>query len=163
MRRGLHVAIVAAMLLYCQLASDDGYSEEVGEFIIDTMYARVTLGDFSQPLCDPACAACDLIVKYRFRVHPGTVNSISIGLAGTGQKIEWDFGSIESVPADCQRQDSLRAPLPCLLGGLQDTAYVRVEFSVFFYEAVGRLGVENSVLGQFDCDRTMAVPVGDAQ
>lgn len=163
MRRGLHVAVMVAMLLYWQLASSDGYSEQVGEFIIDTMYARVTLGDFSQPLCDPACAACDLIVKYRFRVHPGTVNSISIGLVGTGREIMWDFGNIESMPADCQRRDSLRAPLPCLLGGLQDTAYVLVKFSVFFYETAGRLGAENSVVSRIDCDSTMAVPVGDAQ
>jgi hypothetical protein len=135
MRRAMGILFAITILLACSLWQDDSQSEETGRLIIDTIYARITVGTFKERSCKDVCAACDVIIGYRFGSYAGFIPTIEIHAleSKTRCRYDRDFGM---HPAEMPIRDSLRCYFPEAYEGI-DTAHVRVWLDGSCYDIVG--------------------------
>jgi hypothetical protein len=112
------------------------HSENAGLLVVDTLYARVTVGTSSMRPCAGPCAICDVIVKYRIPLYASKVSSISIYLleAGLVSTVHSDFFGY--FPPDDQYQDSVLCAFPLRTEGLEE-AHLQLLFAGTYYNVVG--------------------------
>jgi hypothetical protein len=145
--------------VWCSCSSDEeSHSPVSGQFVLDTVYARAVIPGDGQ--CTPPCAQTDLLLRYKFENHPGTIDSYwFLPLGGQfGWVISRDY--LWPVELDVWRSDSLGSLVHEAFEGL-DTLQVHVKLEGGFWEIYDGpiFGGRVNYYGSFTFDDTLIVPI----
>ncbi|UCF06572.1 MAG: hypothetical protein JSV33_05970 [bacterium] len=159
MRRSAVILFTISILLACALWQDDSKSEEKGRLVIDTMYARLTVGYIEERPCRSICTVCDLIIQYHFGTYPGSIPSILIKVLEGEIVCSVNRNIIGSTPIEMQKIDSIRTYFPDTYKGV-DTAHVEVSLFGSFDDYVGEGDSRKKIsYGTIEYIDTLFVPI----
>lgn len=140
------ISLAFTLIIGCLLWRDDCHSKKT-EFVfcnsenaellvVDTLYARVTVGTSTMRPCNGLCAICDVIVKYRVPLYASKFSGVSVYLqeAGLVSAVHSDYFGYP--PPDHQYQDSVRCAFPLKTEGLEE-AHLQILIGGPYYDVIG--------------------------